>query len=164
MIRKIRSFFNSIIYGIENLIVWFPIIWSDRNWDQVYLYIILQHKLDQMQKYFRKYGHHVGAERDARKMEICSMVLERLITDVYHDQAFKKYDEKWGEAHFSTFETDDPNLSRLVITHENVHTEEDKIKETADFKRAWEHHDYLNKQDLDLLFKILRKQIESWWD
>jgi hypothetical protein len=164
MIKNFFQFFRNIEYGVENLIVWFPIIWSDRNWDQTFIYTILRHKLDQTQKYFRKYGHHVNSDRDANNMKTCVLILDRLLNDIYHEQAFKKYDKKWGEANFSTFETENPDLYRVIITRENVQTEEDKIKERADFKRAWEHHDYLKKQDLDILFKLMRKHIEGWWD
>jgi hypothetical protein len=117
-----------------------------------------------MQKSIRKYGHHLNANRDADNMKVCVNLLDRLINDIYYEQVFKKYDEKWGEIIFTANDTDKPNLKGLVITHENIHTEEDRKKERKDFKRAWEHHDALKKQDLDLLFKMMRKHIETWWD
>jgi len=164
MIENIRDFFRNIKYGIENLIIWFPVIWKDRNWDQVYIYEIFKYKLEQTEKLLRKYGHHVNADHDADNIKICVTLLDRLIKDIYYDQAFNKYHEKWGESKFDFINADQPNMKKLQITHENVNTEEDMKAERKDFKQCCDHEDYLRKQDLDLLFKMMRKHIQTWWD
>ena len=33
----VERLFNDFVEGIKNLIYWFPIIWNDRQWDQIYL-------------------------------------------------------------------------------------------------------------------------------
>jgi len=33
-----------------------------------------------------------------------------------------------------------------------------------DYKGSYDHQDYMIKQDLSLLFEIMRKQTRSWWD
>ena len=66
---------------IRNLIRWLPIIWSDKNWDWVYLAKILEFKLRLMEQNFRKYGHHADSDRDARTMLICAELLKRLQAD-----------------------------------------------------------------------------------
>ena len=43
--EKIKTIFYSLIYGIKNCIKWFPIVWKDRNWDELYIYMLLQFKL-----------------------------------------------------------------------------------------------------------------------
>ena len=32
------------------------------------------------------------------------------------------------------------------------------------FKTAIDHEDYLKKQDIDLLFNLMKKHIQTWWD
>lgn len=75
---KIRGYFFSIKYGIENLIKWFPIIWKDRDWDQWYLLHIMQKKLEGMEKLIRVHGNHVSAESDAKEIRICIELIKRI--------------------------------------------------------------------------------------
>jgi hypothetical protein len=39
-----------------------------------------------------------------------------------------------------------------------------KINFNKGSKRKYDHADYLREQDLDLLFKYMRKHVEGWWD
>ena len=164
-IDKIENIYYATKYGIENLINWFPVIWQDRNWDHYFIYVILQKKLKLMEYQIRYLGHHTRAEEDANNIKICVNLLDRLIKDEYHENAFKRHDEKWGEADFRFEDCEDnPNLCSLNIDRENVKTEEDKEKERKEFRKASEHEAKLREQDLDMLFSYMRKYIQTWWD
>jgi len=117
-----------------------------------------------MESTIRKYGHHINAERDADKIKVCVLLLKRIMDDEYSEMAFKRHEEKWGDSVMSFVKTDNPNLSRMLIEYDSVKTEKDEAEERKDFRRAMEHEDYLRKQDIDTLFKIMSKQISSWWD
>jgi len=164
MIEKIRTFFRDIKIGIKNLITWFPVIWKDRQWDHWFIYEILHKKLSLTEYHIRNYGHHVRAEQDADNIKKCVLLLKRLKDDEYSENAFKQHREKWGEPKFIWKESDRPDCHKLLIEHDTIKTEEDKIQERKDFKNAYDHEDYLKQQDLDLLFKIIRKHIQTWWD
>jgi len=162
--KIIRNLFRNIKYGIENLILWFPIIWRDRNWDHVYIYDIFRHKLDLMEKNIRKYGNHVDAEKDSDKIKICVNLLDRLLKDKYHNNAYKDYYKKWGETQIEWGDENKSGSSLVKITHPNVKTDKDKKEERKHYKRCMDHEQYLKEQDLDLLFKTMRKHIQKWWD
>jgi len=51
MFRKIKEWPRQIRQGIKSLIIWFPVIWKDRWWDQYFIYVVLRHKLHLMEKY-----------------------------------------------------------------------------------------------------------------
>ena len=123
MFNKIRN----LKEGIRNIIEWFPVIYEDRWWDYSFLYSILRKKLSLMEKGFREDGICLNSEKDAKKMKICVLLLDRLINDDYID-----YGKDNGLG---------PNI-RILMDKE----------------------DEMIEQDLDLLFKIMRKQIRSWWD
>lgn len=159
---KIRDVFYSIKYGIQNLIVWFPIIWKDRNWDQYYLYLILKMKLKNMERYQRQYGHALDADKTANKIRVCINLLERLIKNDYYDMAYKNHDKKWGELNFLWEKDINGNLLRLNRT--NIKCDEDRKKEHKEYMRLCEHEVKLRKQDIYYLFKLMSKQIETWWD
>lgn len=58
---KTRRFFKDFFNGIRNLVVWFPVIWRDRDWDWQYLSDIMQFKLNKMADSFERSG--LGGER-----------------------------------------------------------------------------------------------------
>ena len=161
---RIKDRIRNTKYGVRNLITWLPVIWKDRWWDSYFIYPILHKKLSMMESTIRKYGHHVYAERDADKIKVCVLILKRIMDDEYSEMAFKRHEEKWGDSVMSFVKTDNPNLSRMLIEYDSVKTEKDEAEERKDFRRAMEHEDYLRKQDIDTLFKIMSKQISSWWD
>lgn len=58
-IWKVQSFFKDLIsiprqiyYGIHNLIVWFPVIWNDSQWDYCYMLEIMIKKMQLMEDFF----------------------------------------------------------------------------------------------------------------
>ena len=166
ILKKIGDFFShDLKAGIRNLIVWFPVIWQDRWWDYYFFYRILRHKLFLMEKSFRKHGCSVTSPQEADNMKLCVLLLDRLLKDEYHEMTMKKHDEKWGEAELNCDPLEkNPDLYELRITHKNVKTEKDQEEERKMFKNAIEHEEYLKGQDLDLLFKTMRKYIQGWWD
>ena len=158
MIKKLKE-------GIINLIIWFPIIWKDRDWDHQFLYEIIRFKLKRMAKFHRKYGISVDADKYAKQMELCVNLLNRIINDEYLSMVLKKHEEKWGESKmvFTPCE-DDERLLKLDFEVEKAKTEVEKEQETKEKLKLYEHADYLKQQDLDMLFRTIRKYIEGWWD
>lgn len=163
-IVKTYDFFRyDIPYGVKNLFRWFKIIWKDRNWDNQYIYSILHHKLNLQERHIRKHDNHTDAQKIARKMRLCVLLLERLMKDDYNDLAFYFHNKKWGEPEFNLIDVDD-EYKKLDITHENVNTKEEEEQHFKEYKRCSEHEDMLREQDLDMLFKLMRKHIQTWWD
>ena len=163
--KRITNFFRSIKYGIENLIIWAPIIWKDRDWDHWYLYKMFKFKLIQMEKLHRKYGMSVNSENTADQMKICINLLERLINDEYGESIFKHHNKKWGRPHFNwEYCKDRKGCSELHITHRHVNSEEDKKQERKEFRRLIKHEEILKRQDIEYLFKLMTKHIQGWWD
>jgi len=165
-VEKIKTFFRSIKYGIENLIIWAPVIWKDRDWDHWYLYKMLKFKLIRMENLHRKYGHSVNSIKTADQIKICAKLLERLIEDEYDEHVFKNHNEKWGETHFHWDECKNKKgYSSLRITRrDNVNTNKEEEQERKEFNRLCKHEDKLRKQDIDYLFKLMNKHIQGWWD
>jgi hypothetical protein len=53
-------------------------------------------------------------------------------------------------------EEDASNMDKCIYLLERI------MKE--DYKGSYDHQDYMMKQDLTLLFEIMRKQVRAWWD
>ncbi len=169
MYWKIRRFIKdipyNIKYGIKNLIQWFPVIWKDRQWDNFFIYIILRRKLHLTEQLTRKYGHHTKHIQDADKIKKCVIILDRLIEDDYNENVYRNHDKKWGDGKMIfTDSTEYPQCSKLDIKYENVKTKEDEKLQTKEYRILMNKPQDLINQDLDMLFKLMRKNIQTWWD
>jgi len=165
MFLKIKEWPRQIRQGTRSLILWFPVIWKDRWWDHYFIYVILRHKLHLMEKNIRHHGHHVKHIEDADNIKRCVLLLDRLIKDDYYENVYKHHDEKWGEAKFSfTDSTDYPQCSELHIKHPNVKTKEDKKLQTKEYRQLMKKPEELKKQDIEMLFGLMNKHIQTWWD
>jgi len=163
--EKIKDFFRNIKLGIPNLIKWTPVIWKDRDWDQHFLYVILQFKLKQMEQLQRKYGISTNSKDYADQMKVCILLLERIIKSDYLMNTLKPHEEKWGESKLDFDRIPDkPGLNTAVFTVEKAITPEQIKQENKERMKLYKHVDNLEKQDLDMLFKLMRKNIEGWWD
>jgi len=145
--------------GIKNIFTWFKIIWNDRQWDSYFLLVLMQYKLTLMQKYFETNAHHLEADKNIIDIKICKNLLKRLAEDDYYKNVFLFHDEKWGKLNI-TFEDD----NRISITRKNCVTEQEKKEEKKEAINLRDKEALLIDQDLNLLFKIMRKQIKHWWD
>lgn len=156
--------FHNFARGIKNLIIWFPIIWKDRQWDHGFLFVMLHKKLTLMEKFFRKDGIHVDHEKDADKIKFAIKVLDRIIKDEYYINAHIPHRRKYGEPNFKWLDEED-GICRLEITHEREPvTEKEKEEEKRLFKQCVKQEDHLKKQDLKIFFGHLSKHILTWWD
>ena len=154
------SLFYDIKHGIKNLIRWFPVIYNDRDWDQNYIYRLLEYKFKHMEEFFRSDKvWSAKALNVARELQIAKNLCKRLSEEDYlisammwHDQKFE--DVEWDE--LFKHSDDNPRLIKYVG--------DSNIDRRKSFERCGKHSKYMEEQDLDYLFKHLRKHIEGWWD
>lgn len=167
-IRYYNFFRYKIPYGISNLIHWFPIIWSDRDWDHVYLFIIMKRKLEQMRICILN-GYHANKEKDAHRIKIAINLLDRLIKDEYHEMAFKEHDKKWGNMRAWCEPLPDNKTGdigeecRMIFHRPNAPTNALGEQERKEFRKCLEYENFLHRQDVDFLMKIMAKYIRTWW-
>lgn len=146
---KTPNFIRNFFKGIKNLIVWFPIIWKDRDFDYIYLLIIMRKKLELMEHLFKYDSYKLNSKKDAEEIEQCINYLNNIINDDYHD-IFDGFYKKWGEP-------------GLFDYHQksNYENHDEYIKE---FKECCEKERQLLENDVNELFENMRKNILKWWD
>jgi hypothetical protein len=165
MFYKIKQWPRQIRQGIKSLWIWFPVIWKDRQWDHIYIYQVFRHKLHLTEQLIRYHGHHLNHIQDADKIKKCVLLLDRLIEDEYHENVFKPHYKKWGEAEMNfTDSTEYPDCSVLDIKYPNVKTDKDKKLQQAQFRLKSKMEQAMKEQDLDMLFNLMKKHIQTWWD
>ena len=167
--------YDFIVYdirvGIRNLIRYFKIVWKDRDWDQYFIFKLLHFKLKSMEKAHRNYGYDVRSNEKADEMKLCVLLLDRLIKDEYLENVFLNHDKKWGDLEIDLEETDEyfrdedkEQLSECIITRPNIKTKEDEKQERKEYRILSKKVDEQQKQDINMLFEKMKKQILDWWD
>ena len=141
MIRWIRRQY----WNAQRIIQWIPIIWKDREFDHSYFLQILSFKLEKMEKFYRsKYTTVADALKCAKEIHICKLLCDRLIKNNYHDMLGRKIEMYYDKC--LKFKTLDEGHQFGIC-------------------KNWVHYeDYMQKQDLEYLCKLLQKHLRSWWD
>jgi len=175
---KIRDIYRSI----RSVIRWFPVIWNDRDWDDWYIYKILQTKLKFQSKYIGDRDIHTRAKRDAEVMNICVRLIDKLMGDFY-DMEYLDY----HESTFSFVDSDKPDYKRLEITDTSENFDEFFKKYPLVYKKVLKDGDknifslyedgVLSKKRIamnisqinhdrarKLLFNVMGDNINRWWD
>lgn len=152
-----RTIYYNLKYGIQNLIRWFKVIWSDRDWDQYFFYRILVNKFEHMEYFFRNDANFVDKEKVADKIMIAKNLAKRLMEDDYLNNATVDYDKIYGNDELFIFEpVKNEKYSKLV---------EVGTKHQHDmFGKASKHSDKMRQQDKEILFDLIKKNIDRWWD
>lgn len=176
MIKRIYDYCRyDIPRGIKNLVIWFPTVWCDRQWDHQFIYIMLRQKLHFTEQFIRNHGVHVNNVEDADEIKTCVDILDRLIADVHHEEAFKRHHKIFGVPDLTwmtckEIESDvdeylkDDEFVQLDINYPNVKSTEDERQEKIGFHDAMQEEIYLREFDLTKLFLIMREHIQGWWD
>jgi hypothetical protein len=166
--------------GVKNIIYWFPIIWKDRNWDSHYIFEILQHKLKAQANYIGSNDRHTRAQQDARRMRLCVKLIKKVQEEDYTMEYMDYHKDRvwftdcedrpnsslmnseivWEK--FDDYFKKYPLIYKRVMNGEGVFSRKDREddKQIIAMNIAHLNHDRARK----LLFKIMEKNIEGWWD
>jgi hypothetical protein len=167
--------FNEIVTGISNLIKWTPTIYKDRDWDDHYIFEMLKFKLIQQRKELVGANRHTGVEDTNRYITLCLNLIERIQEETYN----LEYQDYVRERIWFTDNGDETSTLNSEIEYENFtgfflkYQNQTKRLVEKDPKLALEENKMrlaLRLGDLNqsrcqtLLFKILNKKINTFWD
>jgi len=166
---RIRDFLTSC----NNIIKWAPIIWKDRDWDEWYIFTILQKKIEFQRKEIIYANKHTQVDRDNRDMTIVLNLIER-VKEEYYNTEYLYYEE--SKFRFEEVEERE-DLTRLEIDVLSERYDEFLMKYPSGVRKVLRDKPDLNKKDLcfyvshynqekahDLLFRVLRERMRWWWD
>jgi len=176
-----RYYHKDFIEGVKNLWKWFPTIWRDRDWDHGFIYEVIKVKLKHQADYIGSHDRHTRAKRDSELMLLCARLIQRC-QDEHYDMEYMDY----HESNYNWVDVEDkPDLKKLEIEQLSENFDEyfkkyplqykrvmsgevsrfsrpieEKTKEVIAMEIAHENQDRCRK----LLFKIMERRIEGWWD
>lgn len=183
-----RYYHKDFIQGVKNLIKWFPTIWKDRDWDHGSIYEVIKVKLKNQSDYIGFHNRHTRAKRDAEKMLLCTRLIQRCQDDHYdleymdyHESNYnwlditdkdgiptkykdsKRLDIELVSENFDEYFKKYPRQYKRVMSGEvNRFSRpiEEKTKNIIAMEIAHENQDRCRK----ILFKLMERNIEGWWD
>jgi len=166
---RIRYF----IGGCKNIIRWVPTLYKDKDWDDWYIFTILQKKIEFQRKEIIYANRHIDVDRDNRDMTIVLNLIER-VKEEYYNTEYLDYEESkfrfepvYGKENLKSLEMD--------VLSDNY--DEFLKKYPSSVRKVLKEKPELDKRDLcfyvskhnqvkahDLLFKILKERMRWWWD
>lgn len=182
-----KDFFKSILLeiktfyrNIKRIISWFPVIWSDRNYDYTFTYKILKKKLQTKRDYFRK----LDLNSEVKNLNIAINLIDKLIDEDYTIE-YTDYVSK----DFKFIKKEDGNeLYRMQTEYKWERLDEYINKNLGSLRRMKKLYsiktDYFDSDELSIeekesiamdigrykhekckriFFNFLHDKIESWW-
>lgn len=156
---KLEDIYYSFKNGIVNIVRWFPVIWKDRNYDESFIFRILEHKFSLMEKEFRDCSY-VYTKKECEELKLAKLLCKRLgFNEFDHEEnAFYFHDKKWGEIEFDLGKD-----SIFDIKRKNVNTKEDELQESKEYKKCLAYAEKQIKSDKELFCKLLITKSRKWW-
>lgn len=139
---------HSIRYDVpnffRNLYLFRKTLWRYRQWDWSGLYQAMYDSLKGMEEQQRVYGHSVNSHKYAKDIRICLKLLERLIEDDYGTRGYDYVEGDRGTI-----------LSGKFVS---------KYSEQPEWKHGWKLRVAQQNYERELLFKLMAKHSQGWWD
>jgi hypothetical protein len=173
-IRKyLPTWLKSFIDGTRNVFKWLPTIYKDRDWDQYYIYKMLQQKLYFQREYLVKHNRHMGVAEVNRYITICLNLIERIQEEYYACEyiEYETIQNHW----IPSAEHPDYYEWKFEVLNERYDEYFSKYKNTVNqIKQKYpdidKHRLVLKVSSANqikcqtLLFKILNEKIGHFWD
>lgn len=138
---------NLLYYGpknfIHNLWAYRKFLWTDRWYDDHYLYFMMREKLRHDRGMYKKYSLNLHSQDQINSMKRCILVLDRIINDNYFDNALYFYEKEHPDWYGD-------------ITRD--------IPDRKWFRRCSDKASKQRQQDIDYLWSLVGKYSKSWWD
>ena len=142
---------------LHNVWRWLPIIWRDKDWDHAFIFEILKFKLNNVADQFESTKWFVGHEREVQRIRLCVKLIEAIQEDKYQTEAY-------------TDLLTHSDVEKYLESHKNT-----TLKVLTNKKYQWYRNDnrnlvainvgiYKHQQAKRILFTMLERYIEHWWE
>ena len=176
-----RYYHSDFIRGVKNLWKWFPTIWKDRDWDQGFIYEIIKVKLKNQSDYIGSRNTFISTKRNSELMKLTTRLIQRCQDDFYELEIMDYQEiklkfvptdetEKWFRMEDTIVsERFDEYFKKYPLQYKRVlsgeinrfdREAEEKEKIIIGMEIAHENQERCRK----LLFKIMERHIDGWWD
>ncbi|MGJ7024929.1 hypothetical protein [Petrimonas sulfuriphila] len=139
-----RFSIRSFLAGINNLVVWFPLIWKLRDFDYSYGVNLFMFYLKTLRKGINKYRSHVDYEHDLATLDRFIKMYEFYDSNGY----FERYVEQLRRENIPPLYSNEP------VSEDEYARREELFRDCVDKGKRLE----------DILWRYLRQNMGRWWD
>lgn len=178
-LENLRYEIKSFKQGVVNLITWFKVIWSDRQFDYGYFRDILAFKLRLMEEYMKngKFLDSSEYEKMLSKLKIASALLEKIKESFYE---LEYYDFIKADMDFVEVEHQDEKLYEMKVSYKDDRLDEYFAKYKRQFNQLKADYDLTKSESRSSLahmiarnnhqrarkifYTLIERYEEGWWD
>lgn len=139
---------RNINNAIANLWHFREVILHDQWWDSYFVFKVLKVKLEKDVKQYEKYGIHLHVQNDIDKMQACIRLLDRITKNEYLDNALMFFNKEHPD-YFDDIDFDNRYIDKGI---------------QKKLSRLYKQSGRQEKQDVEMLFDLMKKHIKDWWD
>lgn len=137
----IWSMIYDITKGVKNVVRWIPAVWINDPWDYSDLLKVMEFQLRSMEKCHGKDAWHEDSSICEKELKLASALCRRIQDDDYVMNKRDMYD--YG-----------PELGPWARK---------SSKKGIDTKENKPYSEYMIKQDIELLTKLMNRKMRNWW-
>jgi hypothetical protein len=169
---KIKYFID----GIHNIIRWIPFLYHDRDWDDHFTLKLLQKKIEHQRKYLVEHNRHTRVDEDNYWMTVVLNLIEREKEEYYSIEHYNYMDLqitfKPSKHREDSYEVErkikSEHLEDYLNKYKNVVKKVIKLNKGLSFDNADQIASFIASYNQDrcrnLLFEILKRYSNRWWD
>ncbi len=155
--NSMKRLFYQVKHGIENLIIWFPIIWKDRDFDYAYLLDIAIFKTKKMLSFFESKKCMTDWNEEYSKKDLDALkklipLLEYIRDEKYKDDAFEGHYKKFPVSFDFLEENGNKVMSPMTKEERKSFRQAMKISE-SNYRKAMKEMD-----------NFVLNHLRGWWD
>lgn len=164
-VKNLIYWFKRKFWQIRNVIKWLPVIWGQFDFDYHYSLEVFKFQLKKQAQFLEsKKSYTQSAPYNAQRIRTVLKLMDKVYDEEYALEYQKILQEKYGEDILDIKFVDcksKPTLYEMVYKYESrpdakkIEAEKSKL-----FKESHEKQEKAHK----ILWKLIEKDIRSWWD
>jgi len=172
---KYRYYPRNFVRGVKNLIKWGPIIWKDRDWDDSFLFEIIKFKISNMSELHSETMPYNGSHRNVEIMNTIVRLIDKFQTEHYQHEYLDYIDDEYSFVQIEGtdfFEMKTVNLrddldqyfAKYPLLKNRATNHSFYQKNPSDTSLAMSMGNVQHDRAKRLIFELLNRNIEKWWE
>jgi len=163
-----RQEIGRIYRRVKYIISWIPYLWSDYDFDHVYIWKIMSKKISNIADYTERNGYHYGDKNNIKWMRRCVKLIDQYCSDFDFSEYYCHLEKHNARKEGKTEEWIKQNIpdDEIYINGDQLFEEGVEIQMRKTPYSLDVRHDMSEKMKakrLKLILKILETQSEKWW-
>lgn len=150
--------------GVYNIVRWIPTLYHDRDWDGYFITKMLQKKIEYQREYLVKHNRHLNINRDNFWMTVVLNLIEAEHEEYYGCEYIDYYESESFSSDVLTVDNLDEYINKYPGTKRAVLKEFTKTDFNNKLRLALYMSLYRQRKCRTLLFEILKRESQNWWD